>query len=103
MLYSVEATEVATTVINIGKKDYDEFSLEQYMAWILKTAIWNTVKDIDNICLELAKQQKAINKLPIKLDENTSVKVFSKKEYIGDRKAFDNSDDDVSTLLELIQ
>ena len=62
-----------------------------------------TVKDIDNICLELAKQQKAINKLPIKLDENTSVKVFSKKEYIGDRKAFDNSDDDVSTLLELIQ
>lgn len=29
------------------KKGYDEFSLEQYMAWILKTAIWNTVKDID--------------------------------------------------------
>ena len=62
-----------------------------------------TVKDIDNVCLELAKQQKAINKLPIKLDENTSVKVFSKKEYIGDKKVFDNSDDDVSTLLELIQ
>ena len=62
-----------------------------------------TVKDIDNVCLELAKQQKAINKLPIKLDENTSVKVFSKKEYIGDKKIFDNSDDDVSTLLELIQ
>lgn len=25
LLYSVEATEVATTVIHIGKKDYDEF------------------------------------------------------------------------------
>ena len=25
MLYSVEATEVDTTVIHIGKKDYDEF------------------------------------------------------------------------------
>ena len=25
LLYSVEATEVDTTVINIGKKDYDEF------------------------------------------------------------------------------
>lgn len=25
LLYSVEATEVATTTIHIGKKDYDEF------------------------------------------------------------------------------
>ena len=25
LLYSVEATEVATTAIHIGKKDYDEF------------------------------------------------------------------------------
>lgn len=60
-----------------------------------------TIKEIDNVCLELAKQQKAIRKLPIKLDENTSVKVFSKKEYIGDKKVFENDDDDVSTLLEL--
>lgn len=41
------------------KKDYDEFSLEQYMAWILKTAIWNTVKDIDKFEFFDAYSKKA--------------------------------------------
>ena len=41
------------------KKEYDEISLGQYMAWILKTAIWNPEKDIDKFEFFDAYSKKA--------------------------------------------
>lgn len=41
------------------KKIYDDFSLEQYMMWVLKKSVWNPINDIDGFEFFDANSKKA--------------------------------------------